>query len=552
MSPLDRFRDVDDALEAGATLEELSAHTSPIEQSIAEPKPAIRLGAEFHTAVSESIAALRSDPNLFQRAGKLVTVVHEEETEAEVDGRPFILKLARVREISHAGLRVSLSNVATFEKYTEKYGWRAVAPPKDVAEAVMGVGEWPGIPPLTSIIETPLMRPDGTIVNMPGYDAATGTFYAPQCEYGAVPERPTQEDARAALQQLLTPFSDFPVTTEAARMVPVADILTLIARQAIDGAVPGTYYDASTRGSGKTLLAQTVSRLALGHEVGVTTWSNKPEEVEKVLGGVAAKGSPVVLFDNVNGLFGGAAIDKALTATDKVSFRTLGKTEQNEVRWRTKVLATGNNAQVAEDTSRRVLLCRLEPNCENPELRPDSAYKIPSLPSWSKKKHPCIVVAGLKLLSAYIVAGRPPQGLVLGSFQPWADLIASAIVWAGGANVVDCIHAASGDEDETLANKRVLVSLLGTLVRVPMSAKGIGDALWPPDFFTRPPHDGYDELRAAFEFLTDTKSGTKPDHKQLGIVLRSVKGRFFDGKCVEGKSEHKKPAKWSVKSQVSP
>ena len=49
-----------------------------------------------------------------------------------------------------------------------------VKPDQDIVSAVHAAGEWPGTRVLNDIVETPTMRPDGTIVQAPGYDPATG------------------------------------------------------------------------------------------------------------------------------------------------------------------------------------------------------------------------------------------------------------------------------------------------------------------------------------------------------------------------------------------
>jgi hypothetical protein len=58
-----------------------------------------------------------------------------------------------------------------------------------------------------------------------------------------------------------------------------------------------------------------------------------------------------------------------LTAGDTVELRVLGKSEVPTLRWRAVAMATGSNVAIAGDTSRRVLISRLESPLENPEDR---------------------------------------------------------------------------------------------------------------------------------------------------------------------------------------
>lgn len=57
--------------------------------------------------------------------------------------------------------------------------------------------------PLAGIIESPILRPDGTILNPPGYDAATGFLHEPAGPVPSIPDSPTRADAMAARDVLL-------------------------------------------------------------------------------------------------------------------------------------------------------------------------------------------------------------------------------------------------------------------------------------------------------------------------------------------------------------
>ena len=75
---------------------------------------------------------------------------------------------------------------------------------------------------------------------------------------------PTQENAQDAIQALLEVFVDFPFQHECHRTAAVAAILSLVGRYAIKGSVPLFAVSATTRGSGKGLLVDTISIIATG------------------------------------------------------------------------------------------------------------------------------------------------------------------------------------------------------------------------------------------------------------------------------------------------
>jgi hypothetical protein len=436
-------------------------------------------------------------------------------------------------------MKERLSAAAYFEAFDRRSdAFVRRQPSKDIVAAVLARGEWPGIRPITGIVETPSMPPNGTIIESPGYDPQTGFVFEPSIPYPPIPTNPTRNDACNALRELATAFADFPVTSDAGRYVPIAGILTLVGRPAIAGAVPGFFFDASTRGSGKGLQARCVSVIAQGRECAVTTWPGDRDEAEKILGAYALRGANVVLFDNVVGRFGGGALDKVLTCSNRVSLRVLGKSEQPELPWRAVVMATGKNAELGADTARRVLIQRLEPTCERPEDRNPNQYAIPRLELWCTTNHTRLVVAALTVLRAYVLAGRPPQGLPSwGSFEPWCELVANAIAWAGGPNVLEARATVAGDEDEATTALRALLKQWVSFARDGVTVKQAIDALYTADWMRgATPPDGWDELREAIETLSPPpRPGMRPQASKLSYSLRGAKGRVLDGLFFESR-----------------
>jgi hypothetical protein len=99
--------------------------------------------------------------------------------------------------------------------------------------------------PLTGITDAPSLRPDGSLIQVPGWDEATGYLFAPSIEFPTVPEAPTLDDARRALVVLREVFAPqtperagFSFASDADGLVPIAALLTLLARPAIAGPTP--------------------------------------------------------------------------------------------------------------------------------------------------------------------------------------------------------------------------------------------------------------------------------------------------------------------------
>src|SRR5262249_24361223 len=162
--------------------------------------------------------------------------------------------------------------------------------------------------------------------------------------FPAIPSNPTQEDARRALVKLLVPFQDFPFSSEAGRLVPVAAILTRLAAPVLEGRnEPLFVFDASSPSSGKTLLTEIVSTIVEGDIIRRGAFPGSEEEAEKRLGALAFQGLGMFSFDNVDARhpLGGAALDMLLTCKGHPMFRILGKSEMPTPEWRTTLFATG-------------------------------------------------------------------------------------------------------------------------------------------------------------------------------------------------------------------
>ena len=194
---------------------------------------------------------------------------------------------------------------------------------------VRDAGTWENIRELEGVITAPTLRPDGSLLDSPGYDTETKLLYVEGADIGSIPDTPSQEDAKKALKELQYLFVDYPFVNDAARAVPIAAILTIVGRSAIVGSTPCFIFDAPTRGSGKTMLADIASIVATGEEdAPKTNYTPRENELEKALDDHARKGSRLLLLDNVATPFGGEALDTRLTAIGRVSFRVLGSPER--------------------------------------------------------------------------------------------------------------------------------------------------------------------------------------------------------------------------------
>lgn len=506
----------------------------------------IRVDVDLHRMTDEALDALASCDAVFQRAGRLVDVVYDDAERFR--GAPIIRNLpaARLRELLTREIRWVIERP---DRRTGELRELPAKVPEDVVRAVLERGVYAKIRPLAGILEAPSMRPDGSILQAPGYDEATGFLFIPSSEFPKVPDVPTQGEANKALELLNEPFLDFPYASDPDAYVPVAAILSILARPAIQGCVPAHVFDANTRGSGKTLQSDVVAIIATGREAAKTAYPDDDAELEKVLGAYALASPRVIAFDNITRPFGGGPLDRILTATEAVELRILGASEIRRLRWNAVILATGNNVDFVADTARRCLRARVESKLENPEAREN--FRYPDLRAYAREHRASFVVAALTILRGFVVAGRPREGIpVWGSFEQWSQLIPAAIAWAGGHDpmatrreiqeTADVVRPALAAFLEGLARMQELYRAPGG-----MTVSKMLEILYPDPRPPGPEPDWQAAMREALETLCPGRGGRPPTARTVGNRLRSYRGRVIGERMIEAAQDRKGIAVWA-------
>lgn len=300
--------------------------------------------------------------------------------------------------------------------------------PAAVARAVLAKHGERGFKPLLAVVSAPTLRPDGSVLDVPGHDAASGLLYfSSDPNPPRVPVAPTPADALDALRLLWAPFSEFPLVDGVSRGVVLHGLLTAAVRAALPTA-PGIALDAPAAGTGKTLLARCIGILADGTDPAVLPPADTDEETRKRLFSALREGARVLLWDNVREPLGCAALDSFLTA-GTFRDRILGASETASLPNRALFLATGNNLRLTGDTCRRVFQARLDARSATPYAR-DFTFCPAQRIEAERLRY---VVAALTIIRAYIVAGRsrPGKGRTA-SFEAWDDLVRQPICWLRG------------------------------------------------------------------------------------------------------------------------
>jgi hypothetical protein len=373
---------------------------------------------EVTTEALSALAARNDPPELFVRSGRLVRVREDE------NGIPEI----QTMEDSHVKGR--LARVADFVRTTEK-GETRVNPPDWTVKDVQALGRWP-FPALEAVVEVPIVRPDGTIVSVPGYDPQTRLYYRPieGFEVPTIPGAPTPSDTQAAIELLDEAVGEFPYEDRASAANTLALMLTPLVRPAVNGPVPLALIDKPQAGTGGSLLAEAVAVIGSGHTAEMLGAPRDEEEWRKQITAKLAAGATMITVDNVEGALYAPSLARALTArtwTDRV----LGRSETITVGQRATWVATGNNIQLRGDLPRRCYSIRLDAREARPWQREN--FKHPDLLGWVAKNRGRLIHALLTLARAWFAAGKPKAENVprLGSFETWTEIVGGMVAFAG-------------------------------------------------------------------------------------------------------------------------
>lgn len=495
-------------------------------------KVVIKVTAHEDQVIEQTIAALRNDADLFQRGGQLVRIVRGDNSDGIT--RPADTPAIRLAPPPH--LRERISRRVLYAKYNAKIkGYVPAHVPDFAVSAIVARGEWSGIRELVRVSDVPVLRPDGSVWQQHGHDAVTGVLYEPVATASVppIPDTLTREDATAAAAELLDVTRDFPFSTSAHRAACLAAMLTPLARPAFEGPAPGFVFDANIRGVGKTLLAQAAGMIGIGGELPVSSYASDPEEMRKRITSIALAGDPLVLLDNVDGVLGNDAFDRVLTST-RWRDRVLGKSEEVDLPMLTVWFATGNNLQVAADTSRRLLQVLLDCLDERPEHR--SGFKYPDILGHVRQHRPQLVRAGLVVLAAFLRAGAPDQGLrPFGSFEGWSRLVRQAVVWCGHDDPCHTQELLADGADTTRDTLRQLLDAWEGYVSagVGYTVADLISRLYPEQREYMDTTEAATAMRNAFEALTDTPHGRTPSTTATGARLRRFRRRVVDGQYLD-------------------
>ncbi len=334
-----------------------------------------------------------------------------------------------------------------------KEDWKPVACPPIVAETLLARrGDWP-FPQLNAVVSAPTMRPDGTILNTPGFDRETGILFASELTWPQVPDHPTMDEAKAAISLLRELVATFPFVDLSDRSAAISMIVTALVRPCLASA-PMFGVNAPTPGTGKSKLVDIAAVLSTGQSASVLSATREEGEMQKQIGAALMAGDPFITIDNIEHPLRSEFLCQTLTQ-GQVTVRVLGESRTMKLPTAATFCATGNSLRFAGDLTRRVVLINLDAGMERPE---DRVFKT-DVVAVAKSRRVDFVLAALTVLRAFVVHRGPKIVPALGSFESWSNLIRSSLMWMGEADPLSNAQKVRENDPERERTAAILSAL---------------------------------------------------------------------------------------------
>jgi len=283
--------------------EQLIDYTNGTEESEEPQGPiSVEITNDILDMSKGALKILARHPRVFVREGKLVELYTEKSA-----GHP---PRPRLRPLTFPYLLAVLSckEWAEWHTVTQRRGKEEktpTRPDRDAVKAVLAGSVFSGIRTLTDVVAVPVFRPDGTLLQRPGYDATTQLYYQPDAAYAAVSEDPTKAELERALALLLDPLRDYRRVFKQGQealcvAVWLSAVFTPFLRQCVDGPRPMIVVSANRAGGGKTKLVTAAALISDGRSPAMSgKMLGDDAELERILGMHIEGGTQTLCFDNV-------------------------------------------------------------------------------------------------------------------------------------------------------------------------------------------------------------------------------------------------------------
>ncbi|MFE1748978.1 bifunctional DNA primase/polymerase [Streptomyces anandii] len=516
--PQTHFTDGSSALDSEPAPDEQEAFEGGPQLRAVRSKPELDITNEAD-AIDGLLAIMAAEqlPDLYKRSSGPCWVYEDDQ------GNPLVKQLGTDNLRAYLAEHVITYTVVSDPLTEGTKEVRELVMPKTCG-TILGRRDWPLLP-LRGIVASPVVRPDGTLIQAPGYDKPTGLYMHPRVPLRRLQPQVTAESVQRAKDIVLNQMlADFPFVDASDRAQYLGALLSPIVRPYVPGPTPLVVITGTSQASGKTLLKD-----AFGYVYGLaeTPWPENDAELRKA---ITAKlwdcGDPVIAMDNLpNGHIIKSPILSSLVTSANWSDRLLGSTSSvtipNDRLW----VLTGNNLRTGGDNARRTLWVRLDPDCPNPDQRDN--FTVGDLRSWLTDNASTVVAALVTMVRGWLAAGAQTVSTRMGDYSRWASVIAGILEFLevpGWLANRDAAATVLDDEAEEWA--AFLTAWHETIGDRTVTTK---------------------ELLGLKEDVPRLYNGDAPSTKQLGHWLKAREGRYYeDLKVVRVPDAHRKQNLWRV------
>ncbi|MFJ9027594.1 bifunctional DNA primase/polymerase [Streptomyces sp. NPDC102274] len=457
-------------------------------------------------------------PDLYKRSGGPCWVHHDD------SGSPEVKQLGTDNLRAYLADHLTSYTVRVDPKTEIETEERELLMPKTCG-TILGRKDWP-LPPLRGIVTSPVIRPDGSLLQSPGYDNETGLYLHPRVALRRLRAEVSADSLAKAkdivLHQML---ADFPWEKPSDRAHYLGALLTPILRPYFHGPTPMFILSSTSAGSGKSLLKD-IFKYAYGSSD--TPWPENDTELRKsITTQLYTTGHPVIVLDNLpNGYTVKSPVLSALLTAETWGDRVLGASASvsmpNDRLW----ILTGNGLQTGGDNGRRAMWVRINPNVPDPDQR--DGFKVGDLRPWLRANASTVVAALVTMVRAWVAAGSPTVRTRKGDYSEWASMLAGLLDFLGVPGWMADRADAMRQDSETAEWAAFLIAWRERFGDEIITAGSAGSTL--AEHVPRHP-----------------KTGELPSANVLGGWLKARDGRFFgDLRIIRVWDSHRCSNRWRV------
>lgn len=358
------------------------------------------------------------------------TLEHMKKTEEFFDSgdQLVIMDDNQLITMNRDNLAYYLSTCIQYYTINDKNEQKYINPPIQLINQLLNINR--KFKQISVITDMPVILDNGKIISKYGYHDTHEIFISHIHDDWPDLTNISTMQLQQAIDTLSRPFIEFAFKTSLDFSVMFAAILTAITRPILPTS-PAFAIDAPTQGTGKSYLSQCLAMLAT--QQAPTTFpptsAKNDDELRKRLTSSLLNNDRAILLDNIIETFDSPTLATFLTNAE-YSDRVLNQSKNLSFNNKMLVLITGNNLEFSGDMLRRLLVCRLDTQMQDPTMRQFTHNPL----EYIKINRYKLFVAGLTIIRAYFESNSFQNNTIsnkrsLASFEIWDRLVRQPIIW---------------------------------------------------------------------------------------------------------------------------